>query len=247
MLTSHRALLKSIALDLVKRVLIVLPSHRLRELSLPSDLALDGPLMMQIATNQQNLEDVDWPIVFTHLKDTLSSPLVSSDWLASLHSTSLPETVGSIDDLVGYNLILRTAKRLKTLGIGSNKISGTEACLQPDEFAQTLFSHIAPFGKEDMLIVESLSLTDLAVGAFEQSYLRVYDWHAIKSLAVWGCPGTHNLLDHLASRFEEQPAKLRSFECVVAETTRPQQLSRFLRQWAEQLSSYCHIMPTAQT
>ena len=70
---------KSIVLDFVKRVLGVLPSHRLRELSLPSDLALDGPLMMQIATNQQNLENVDWPIVFTHLKDTLSSPLVGSD------------------------------------------------------------------------------------------------------------------------------------------------------------------------
>lgn len=58
---------QSIALDLVKRVLGVLPSHRLREFSLPSDLALNGPLMMQIATNQQNLEGVDWPIVFTHL------------------------------------------------------------------------------------------------------------------------------------------------------------------------------------
>ena len=222
------------ALHFVKRAIRVVPLNGLKCLSLPSDLVADGILMMQIATSQKNLVELDWPIVGSHLTDTMSSPL-PQPWVASLRSIILAEAIGSVKDLVGYNKVLREVKQLSSLRIGSNRLadertSSTGSTLHPDLFAKTLFRHIAPFGSEGPLKIATVNFTGTDLGNFEQIYLRVIDWRVVRNLGLWSCRGMHAFLDGLASQCEEIPGSLRSVECTTHETTSPHQLDRFLRQ-----------------
>ena len=144
------------ALKIMSIALKRFPSDTLKRVFMPEKLAVNSVFLEELATRQPNLDTIQYGLVNTALANILPRTIESVDWTASLRTLELPDKVGGINDLIGFNLLIQHAENLTGLRL-ANAVSlddeasaidttWSDTSAEPGLYVRTLFSHIALLG-----------------------------------------------------------------------------------------------------
>ncbi|KAK5136490.1 hypothetical protein LTR08_003135 [Meristemomyces frigidus] len=213
------------AVRVMRLALHMVDRNGLRKISMPQGMVLDDGFLTQLCVGQQQLSTLHLGVVGNAVFQLMTSPVFPRHWCRTITSLHIPELMSSLDDLEGYQQIIRHASALRDLHIWMNgavlQCDGTIR-LAPNTFKDDygslqdgmlikLFGPVQDEQKQPKLNLSRLRLARVEMFHPETSLMRVIDFSKLTELALVGCPRPEILLMALARDFERTGSALRKF------------------------------------
>lgn len=190
----------------MKRVLSVLPWHRLESFAAPSQMKFDGPTFSMLCSQQHALTELSIGILNKPMPSTIAT---QTKFLKNITSLSLPADAGSVV-LSLYGQLIQHAPNLRNLAINGMDY------LEFDRIEQVLPKLIFPRQQcqTKPLHLQTVSLIGLdfrGAGDFTATMIEVEN---LAELKIGHSKHVAELLDAAAHKFRQTKPRLRGLEII---------------------------------